>query len=156
MYTFVYFVLQFVAVAAILNVTIIVSSTTATLDCTLPCFSPDIRCRLLNITLNDFEGVTTTYDGFVRSTMNFSYPTEQFVISNLASDRTYYYCVFAINATNDYIFGLYMEVGDPVCGNFHTTAGIAMVSFLLCTYVSRVHNTHYTRLSNSQYLCIIT
>ena len=125
-----YFVLQFVAVAAILNVTIIVSSTTATLNCTLPCFSPDIRCTLLDISIDNFEVVTITHDDIVRSTMNFSYPTEKFVISNLASDRTYYYCVVAIsrNATNQYAYE-YMEVGDPVCGNFHTTAGIAMFHF---------------------------
>ena len=116
MYVYIYaFVLQFLAVAAILNVTLIISSTNATLECTLPCFSPNIQCGILYFTHNNGDDVIITNDVIMGSTMSFSYPTQQIVISNLASDRSYYYCVVAINATNN------TEVGYPVCGSFTTT-----------------------------------
>ena len=119
MYVYVYaFVLQFVAVAAIINVTLIVSSTTATLECTLPCFSPNLWC---NLSITPINGELITHYQVMESRRNFmlSYPTQQIVISNLASDRSYNYCVVVINATNN------MTVGDPVCDSF-TTAGTYM------------------------------
>ena len=97
-----------------------VSSTTATLNCTLPCFSPDIQCSLFNITPNNGEVIT--HHQIMESTMNYSYPTQQIIISNLTSGRSYSYCVGAINTNNN------ITVRDPVCGSFHTISGIAMVS----------------------------
>ena len=113
------FVLQFVAVAAILNVTLIVSSTNATLECTPPCFSPDIGCDIIYFTSNNGDGVIITYDVIIESAMSYSYPTQRIMISNLASDRSYYYCLVAINTTNN------TEVGYLVCGSF-TTEGTYM------------------------------
>ena len=119
-YTFVHFVLQFLAVAAILNVTLLnVSSTTAALECTLPCFSPNIQCSLFNITPNNIEVIT--YDDIMGSSMSYSYPTQQIMISNLRYNTTYEYCVVAIDTTNNN-----MTVGDPVCGSFTTTTGTYM------------------------------
>ena len=107
---------QFVAVAAILNVTLIVSSTNTTLECTLPCFSPDIQCDIIYFTSNNGDGVHViiTYDVIIGSAMSYSYPTQRIMISNLASDRSYYYCLVAINTANN------TEVGYLVCGNFTT------------------------------------
>ena len=140
------FVLQFLAVAPILNVDIMPDepSTTVTLECTLPCFSPDIRCGLCGLTLKDGDVVITRDGEIMGSTMSYSYPTQQIMISNLASDRIYDFCVVTINTTNN------TDIGDPVYGSF-TTTGIAIISLLLYAYVSRVHSTHHTRLSNSQY-----
>ena len=121
MYVYIYaFVLQFVAVGAIINVTLIVSPTTATLECTLPCFSPDIWCRLFSITPNN-SAVLITYDRIMGSSMSYSYPTKQIMISNLSYNTAYEYCVVGSNTTNND-----MTVGDPVCGNFTTAAGTYM------------------------------
>ena len=118
MYVYIYaFVLQFVAVAAILNVILLsVSSTNVILECMLPCFSPDIWCGLLSFTPNNNEVVIITYGEIMGSTMSYSYPTQQIMISNLTHNTAYEYCLVAINTTNN------ITVGDPVCGNF-TTAG---------------------------------
>ena len=110
--------MQFVAVAALLNVTKNVSSTTATLECTLPCFSPNIRCNLFNITPNNIEVIT--YGGIMGSSMSYSYPTQQIMITNLRYNTTYEYCIVSVDTTNN------MIVGDPMCGNFATTAGTYM------------------------------
>ena len=121
MYIYIYaFVLQFVAVAAILNVMLLdVSSTTATLECTLPCFSPNIRCSLSTITPNYIEVIT--YGGIMGSSVSYSYPTQQIMISNLRYNTTYEYCIVAVDTTTNN-----MTVGDPVCSNFITTAGTYM------------------------------
>ena len=106
----------FTAARAISDVTIVVASTSATLDCTLPCFSPDLQCSLFNITTNDSDVrvVTNTTSPVVGSVMSSSYPTQQINISNLLVNATYKYCVTAINITNK------IEVGEPVCGSFQT------------------------------------
>ena len=125
-YTLVYFILQFVAVAAILNVMPNAMLTTATLDCTLPCFSPGINCSLSSIAPNNSE-VMITHDEIMGSTMSYSYPTQQIMISNLANNTRHDYCVVAIDIINN------ITVGNPVCGNFTTAPGIAMDLLLLCT-----------------------
>ena len=158
MYIYIYaFVLQFVVVAAILNVMLLnVSSTTATLDCTLPCFSPNIWCRLFNITPNNIEVITN--GGIMGSSMSYSYPTQQIIISNLRYNTTYEYCIVAVVATNSNPTNITtnnMMIRDPVCGNFATTAGtdiyVVTDSLLLFSYMSKVHNIRNARVTNSQY-----
>ena len=69
----------FTAVRTISDVTIVVTSTSATLDCTLPCFSPDLQCSLFNITTNDSDVrvVTNTTSPVVGSVVIYSYPTQK-------------------------------------------------------------------------------
>ena len=131
MYIYIYaFVLQFVAVAALLNVMLLnVSSTTAILECTLLCFTPNIRCSLFSIVPNNIAVII--YGDIMGSSMSYSYPTQQIMISNLRYNTTYEYCIHVVavvttnsNPTN--ITTNNMTIGDPVCGNFATTAGMYM------------------------------
>ena len=106
----------FTAVRAISDVTAVVSSTFATLNCTLPCISPNLQCSLFNITTNDGDVtmVTNATSDVIGSVMSYSYPTQQINISNLLVNATYKYCVTAVDITNK------LEVGEPVCGSFQT------------------------------------
>ena len=90
---------MFTAVRAILDVSTVVVATSATLDCTLPCFSPDLQCSLFNITTNDNDVrvVTNTTSPVVGSLMTYSHPTQQINVSNLLVNKTYEYCVTAID-----------------------------------------------------------
>ena len=140
MYIYIYaFVLQFVVVAAILDVMLLnVSSTTASLECTLPCFSPNMWCNLFNNTPHNIEVIT--YGRIMGSSVSYSYPTQQIMISNLRYNTTYEYCVVAVVTTNSNPTNITtnnMTIGDPVCGNFATTAGtyicVVTDSLLLCS-----------------------
>lgn len=106
----------FTAVRAISDVSTVVVATSATLNCTLPCSSPDLQCSLFNITSNDddVKVVTNTTSPVVGSLMTYSHPTQQINISNLLVNKTYEYCVTAIDVTDK------KEVGEPVCGSFQT------------------------------------
>ena len=105
------------AVQAIISVTVEnVSTTSATLDCMLPCFSPNLQCNLSNIKTNgvDAMNINVTNGNIVGSVMSYSYPTQRITISNLIDNTTYNYCVVAIDMTN------MMKVGETVCGSFIT------------------------------------
>lgn len=87
----------------------------ASLICELPCFSPDLRCVISNITTNNMiVNVASTNGHIIGSLMTYSYPTQIITLNCLNSDTTYNYCVIATNITN------MMTVGVPVCGNFTT------------------------------------
>ena len=107
------------AVQAIISVTEEnVSTTSATLDCTLPCFSPNLQCNLSDITTNgvDAVNINVTNGNIVGSVMSYSYPTQRITISNLIPNTTYNYCVVAIDMT------IMIKIGEPVCGSFTTTS----------------------------------
>ena len=106
-----------------MNVVPSIMSTTATLDCTLPCFSPNVQCDVSNITPNN--ELMISYSRVMGSSMNYNYPTQQIMISNLKYDTLYNYCVVAINTTNN------MTVGDPVCRSFTTPPGISCYDFIV-------------------------
>ena len=134
-----YFALYFLAVAAVVVNFMYYYSTIATLECTLPCFSPNIQCRLFSITPNNNEVIT--YGGIIRSSMRYSYPTQQIMISNLRYNTTYEYCVVAVDTTNNN-----MMVGDPVCGKFYTIAGIAFVFIVVMNISSSYKNIFFYTL----------
>ena len=113
----IYIALYFTVVRVILNVTEDVYLTSATLTCTLPCFSPNIQSSLFRISanndnvMNTITNVISPVDG---SVVSYSYPTQNVVIDNLILNTTYTYCVGAINMITK------REVGKPLCGNFKT------------------------------------
>ena len=103
----------YIAVQAIISVTVeTVSTTSATLECTLPCFSPNLQCNLFNITTNGVDAVNITNGNIFGSVMSYSYPTQNITINNLMESTAYNYCVVAINITN------MMKIGEAVCGSF--------------------------------------
>ena len=106
---------QLVAVQAVSVTEETVSTTSVVLVCTLPCFSPYLRCNLSNITTNGVNAVNISIikGSIVGSMMSYSYPTQRITISNLMDNNTTYnYCVVAINMNN------MTEVGEPVCDSF--------------------------------------
>ena len=134
---------QLVAVQAIISVTEVTVSNT--LECTLPCFSPNLRCNLSNITTNGVDAVNiiVTNGNIVGSVMSYSYPTQRITISNLIDNTTYNYCVVAIDMTN------MMKVGEPVCGSFvaspqPTTTGTYVYTHV-CTYLHKYVRHTYIR-----------
>jgi len=110
----------FIVVMAIQNVAITSSISTATLDCTLPCLSPNLQCSLFNITVNDVDVmniINVTNGTTVGSVSSYSYPTQSIMISNLISDTTYSYCV-VVTTIND------NTVVEGMCDTFTTRSGM--------------------------------
>ena len=110
--------IHYTATTSILNVTEDIMLISATLDCTLPCFSPDLHCALFSIRANNANIMNTVIthvtSPIVGSVMSYSYPTQKIYISNLFVNMSYNYCVIAVNMNAT------VEVGEPVCDYFRT------------------------------------
>ena len=118
--------MHYIATTSILNVTKDVTLTSATLDCTLPCFSPNLHCSLFSIRAKITNimntAITNVTSPIIGSVMSYSYPTQKIYINNLFVNLSYDYCVIAVNMNT------MMEVGEPVCDHFRTP------SMYICIY----------------------
>lgn len=116
--------------------------TSATLDCTLPCFSPDLHCAVFSIRANNANimntAITNVISPIVGSVMSYSYPTQKIYISNLIVNTSYNYCVTAVNINS------MVKVGEPVCDYFRTPSMYNYVATYVCMHYMYVcmHTIH--------------
>ena len=115
-----------------------VMETKATIVCTLSCFSEEIGCKLLSVSLRKRETIikltnTTVHTSNITGdSYSYSYRSQNITVTNLTSGNKYILCVHAYNLTTT------QQLGDNVCENFttirHHSGGILCNMYVLFTY----------------------
>ena len=94
--------------------------TEATIVCKLACFSKDIGCKLLSVSLRQEETIikltsTVVYiSNITGDPHSYNYPSQNIIVTNLTSNNTYIFCVHAYNLITTEL------LGDKVCRAFAT------------------------------------
>ena len=100
----------------------------------MPCLS-DLLCSVSKLTTNGtnvtVENMTMTNNGN-ESVMTYSYPDHTILLSGLKNGTSYYYCVIAVNDTDNVT-----QVGEPMCDSFITRKIMSLtnIGMYLCSYV---------------------
>jgi len=93
----------------------------AELVCTLPCLSPNIRCKLSNITSDGikYELSPKYVTSFISGSFNsYDYPVQKIVIYELTSGTRYNYCVTSMDSSDE------KDVQQQLICDSFTTTGI--------------------------------
>jgi len=104
-----------------LNTTVVeLMETKATIVCKLPCFSKDILCKPLSVTLTQektlekMTNYTLAISGFTGDRQSYSYPSQNITVTDLTRGNSYMLCVETYNFTTRKL------LGDKVCLEFTT------------------------------------